>query len=125
MVYQNISARHVGVRFFIVLPTFAMSFQQAAKVIKKMLELIGSWSNGLRRCSDKAKIPSSTLGEPTIFNRSIAQPGSALALGARCRRFESSCSDHLFWTVSSIGQSNSLLSCRLQVRVLHGSPFFI
>ena len=28
--------------------------------------------------------------------RSVAQPGSALALGARCRRFESYHSDHLF-----------------------------
>ena len=29
--------------------------------------------------------------------RGIAQPGRALALGARCRRFESRCPDHWFF----------------------------
>ena len=33
--------------------------------------------------------------EEELFKRDIAQPGRALALGARCRRFESACPDQL------------------------------
>ncbi len=36
-----------------------------------------------------------SLGLRIAGSRDIAQPGRALALGARCRRFESACPDHL------------------------------
>ena len=47
--------------------------------------LVVEW---LTRCSDKAKTPSSTLGEPTIFNRGKARVRRALVLGTRGQRAE-------------------------------------
>ena len=59
---------------------------------------------GERVCGSKRREPNKRGGRAKPLNyydrvckdkRDIAQPGRALALGARCRRFESACPDHL------------------------------
>ncbi len=48
---------------------------------------------GLTAVTSKRKLPPLDLSEPALLNRGIAQPGSASALGAEGRRFESCCPD--------------------------------
>jgi hypothetical protein len=54
--------------------------------------------------------------------RSVAQPGSALALGARCRRFESYHSDHFSSSMFTLMSRRS--NSDLHVPGLEQSPHF-